>query len=240
MSNLYYKGEIITVGGDGINNLAGKKIVALGDSNTQYMEGDDGLAPNIIRLTGCLSLRNEGHAGCTWGYTSNDPTTTDGGYCISMVNKLCNPYIEQGYSNEFDIVTMMYGTNGDVGGIGTSASTDVTTTWGAMKYCFDKLLYYFRYGKIGVLLPPQRGGGIMTETIAAVKECCELYSVPYYDMSGQGQIPGNQCMPLSIAEQHLPNDGYGQIYFGDNVHFSNIGKHQFYNKYAAFLRRLVG
>lgn len=243
MSNLYYKGEVITVGGDGINNLAGKKIVALGDSNTQYMAptaGDPGLAQAIVDLTGCASLRNEGHAGCKWGYTSNNPTTTDGGHCISMVNKLCNPYISQGYSDEFDIVTMMYGTNGDEGGIGTSESTDVTTTWGAMKYCFDKLLYYFRYGKIGVLLPPQRGGGIMTETIAAVKECCELYSVPYYDMSGQGQIPSDRCMPISIAEQDLPSSGYGQIYFGDNVHFSNIGKQQFYHKYAAFLRRLVG
>lgn len=238
MSNLYYKGEIITVGGDGINNLAGKKIVALGDSNTQYMEGDDGLAPNIIQLTGCLSLQNEGHAGCTWGYTSNTPSTTDGGHCISMVNKLCNPYISQGYSDEFDIVTMMYGTNADVGGIGTSASTDVTTTWGAMKYCFDKLLYYFRYGKIGVLFPPQRGGGVMTETIEAVKECCELYSVPYYDISGQGQIPSDLRMPISFEEQGL--SGYGNAYFGDNVHFSNIGKHQFYHKYAAFLRRLVG
>ena len=93
--------------------------------------------------------------------------------------------------------------------------------------------------KIGVLLPPQRGGGIMTETVTAVKECCELYSVPYYDMSGQGQIPGNQCMPISIAEQNLPKDGYGQIYFGDNVHFSQIGKEQFYHKYARFLERLV-
>lgn len=238
MSTLYYKGNPITVDG-GNRPLSGLKICALGDSNTQYMEGDSGLAPRIIELTGCASLRNEGHAGCTWGYTSNTPSTTDGGHCISMVNKLCNPYISQGYSDEYDIITMMYGTNADVGGIGTSASTDVTTTWGAMKYCFDKLLYYFRYGKIGVLLPPQRGGGIMTETVEAVKECCELYSVPYYDMSGQGQIPGNQCMPISIAEQNLPNGGYGQIYFGDNVHFSNIGKEQFYHKYARWLESLV-
>lgn len=241
MNNLYYKGEIISVGGDGINNLAGKKIVALGDSNTQYMEPmatDPGLAQAIVDLTGCASLKNEGHAGCTWGYTSNNPATTDGGHCISMVNKLCNPYISQGYSNEFDIVTMMYGTNGDVGGLGTKDSTDVTTTWGAMKYCFDKLLYYFRYSKIGVLLPPQRAGGIFEENLAAIKECCELYSVPYYDICGQGQIPADVRMPVSFAEQGL--SGYGNAYFGDNVHFSNLGKQQFYHKYAAFLRRLVG
>ena len=241
MSTLYYKGNPITVDG-GSRPLSGLKICALGDSNTQYMEPtatDPGLSAAIIELTGCASLRNEGHAGCTWGYTSNNPATTDGGHCISMVNKLVNPYITQVYSDEYDIITMMYGTNGDVGGIGTKDSTDVTTTWGAMKYCFDKLLYYFRYGKIGVLLPPQRGAGIMTESIAAVKECCELYSVPYYDMSGQGQIAGNQCMPISIEEQGLPREGYGQIYFGDNVHFSNIGKQQFYHKYARFLERLV-
>lgn len=236
MSTLYYKGNPITV--DGWNRpLSGLKICALGDSNTQYMEGDSGLAPRIIELTGCASLRNEGHAGCKWGYTSNTPSTTDGGHCISMVNKLCNPYISQGYSNEYDIITMMYGTNADVGGIGTKDSTDVTTTWGAMKYCFDKLLYYFRYGKIGVLLPPQRAGGVMTETVAAVKECCELYSVPYYDISGQGQIASDDKMAISMAEQSL--SGYGNGYFQDNVHFSNIGKEQFYHKYARFLERLV-
>lgn len=237
MSNLYYKGNVLQVG-DSYNNLAGKKIVALGDSNTQYMEGEYGLAPSIVALTGCASLKNEGHAGCRWGVSTNDNTIATGGDCVAMVNKLCNPYIAQGYSDEFDIVTMMYGTNGDTNGLGTSSSTDVTTTWGAMKYCFDKLLYYFRYGKIGVILPPQRAGGIMTESIAAVKECCELYSVPYLDISGQGQIPNDTCMALAFAEQGV--SGYGNAYFGDNVHFSQLGRDQYYHKYAAFLRRLVG
>lgn len=236
MSTLYYKGEPITVDG-GNRPLSGLKICALGDSNTQYMA--DNLAQRVIELTGCASLRNAGSAGCKWGYTSDTPSTTDGGHCISMVNKLCNPYISQGYSDEYDIVTMMYGTNGDVGGLGTRDSTDVTTTWGAMRYCFDKLLYYFRYGKIGVLLPPQRAGGIMTDSVIAIRECCELYSVPYYDMSGQGQIPADPRMRRSIAEQGLDRDGYGQIYFGDNVHFSNVGREQFYHKYARFLESLV-
>ena len=235
MSNLYYKGDIITVSGS--QPLAGLKICALGDSNIQYMGNT--LNDRVVALTGCASVRNEGHAGCTWGCTTNDPTIATGGSCVPMVNQLCNPYISKGYSDEYDIVTIMYGTNADIGGLGTKDSTDVTTTWGAMKYCFDKLLYYFRYGKIGVLLPPQRAGGVMTESVAAIKECCELYSVPYYDISGQGQIPSDNKMPKSVIEQNLPNDGYGQIYFGDNVHFSNTGREQFYHKYARFLERLV-
>lgn len=224
MSNLYYKGSIISVSGG--NELAGAKICAIGDSNTQYMDAN--LNDRIVELTGCASVRNEGHAGATWSSS------------INLIDNLCTPYISKGYSDEFDIVTIMLGTNGDSGGIGDSTSTDLTTTWGAMKYSFDKLLYYFRYGKIGVLLPPQRAGGVMTETVAAVKSCCELYSVPYYDISGQGQIPSDTKMPVSIAEQELPNQGYGQIYFGDNVHLSTIGQEQFYHKYAAFLRSLVG
>lgn len=235
MSNLYYKGNIITVSGS--QPLAGLKICALGDSNTQYMGTN--LNTRIVELTGCASVRNEGHAGCKWGAPTNDPTYTQDGHCISMVNKLVNPYVSRGYSDEYDIVTMMYGTNADVGGIGTSLSTDVTTTWGAMKYCFDKLLYYFRYAKIGVLLPPQRAGGVMTETVEAVKECCDLYSVPWYDISGQGQIPSDNKMSAAVAEQGLPSGGYGQIYFGDNVHFSSVGQEQFYHKYARFLERLV-
>lgn len=235
MSTLYYKGNPVSVGGGG--SVAGLKICALGDSNTQYMGSN--LNDRIVALTGCASVTNLGSAGAHWGESTNDPTIATGGNGVGRVNQLCNPYISKGYSDEYDIVTLMYGTNGDSGGLGTSSSTDITETWGAMKYCFDKLLYYFRYAKIGVLLPPQRGQGIMTESVAAIKECCEHYSVPYYDMTGLGQIPNDTLMPYSIAEQQLPNSGYGQIYFADNVHFSNTGKDQFYYKYARFLESLV-
>lgn len=235
MSTLYYKGEPITVDG-GNRPLSGLKICALGDSNTQYMAD---LNDRIVALTECVSVTNLAVAGCHWGEDTNDRTIVNKGNGVGTVNMLCNPYISKGYSDEYDIITLMYGTNADSSGIGTSTSTDVTTTWGAMKYCFDKLLYYFRYGKIGVLLPPQRAGGVMTETLEAVKECCDLYSVPWYDMSGHGQIPSDTKMPYSIAEQELPNSGYGQIYFQDNVHFSSIGKEQFYHKYARFLESLV-
>ena len=235
MSNLYYKGDIITVSGG--SPVAGLKICALGDSNIQYM--GDNFANRVIELTGCASVANLAMAGAHWGESTNDSTIALYGNGVSRVNQLCNPYISKGYSDEYDIVTLMYGTNADANQLGTKDNTDVTTTWGAMKYCFDKLLYYFRYGKIGVLLPPQRAGGIMTESVAAIKECCELYSVPYYDISGQGQIPSDTKMPASIAEQELPNQGYGQIYFGDNVHFSNVGREQFYHKYARFIERLV-
>lgn len=234
MSTLYYKGEPITVDG-GNRPLSGLKICALGDSNTQYMASD--LNARIVELTGCASVRNEGHAGCKWGLPTDDSTSTDGGHGVAMVNKLVNPYVSQGYSNQFDIVTFMYGTNADVGGIGDKDSTDVTTTWGAMKYCFDKMLYYYRYGKIGVLITPQRAGGVMDATIEAVKECCDLYSVPWYDISGQGQIASDDKMAISMAEQGL--SGYGNGYFQDNVHFSSIGKEQFYHKYARFLESLV-
>ena len=235
MSNLYYKGNIINVSGG--SPVAGLKICALGDSNIQYM--GDNFANRVIELTGCASVANLASAGAHWGESTNDPTIALYGNGVSRVNQLCNPYISKGYSDEYDIITIMYGTNGDANGLSDSTSTDVSTTWGAMKYCFDKLLYYYRYGKIGVLLPPQRAGGIMTESVEAIKECCELYSIPYYDISGQGQIPRDTAMPYSIAEQNLPKDGYGQIYFADNVHMGTAGREQFYHKYARFIERLV-
>ena len=234
MANVYYKGQQVNIAN---GPLVGKKICAMGDSNTQYM--GDNLNNRIVELTGCAYVRNEGHASCKWGAPINDPSYIGEGHCISVVNKLIAPYITRGYSDQFDIVTIMYGTNGDDGGVGTKESTDVTTTWGAMKYCFDKLLYYFRYAKIGVLLPPQRAGGIFEEPLAAIRECCELYSVPYYDICGQGQIPADTRMPYSIAEQGLPRSGYGQIYFADNVHLGSAGREQFYQKYARFLESLI-
>ena len=234
MSSVYYKGQQIAVGGGSVTGL---KICALGDSNTQYMDAN--LETRVKALTGCASLANRGTAGATWGNTTNDYTTTSSACAIGRINALCNPYISQGYSDEFDIVTLMYGTNGDTDGLGDDTSTSATTTWGAMRYCFDKLLYYFRYAKIGVILPPQRAGGIMTESVEAIKECCELYSVPYYDISGQGQIVRDTAMPVSIAEQGLSRDGYGQIYFADNVHFGTVGREQYYHKYARFVESLV-
>lgn len=235
MTTFYYKGQ--TIYANSSKPLTGLKVCALGDSNTQYMGSD--LNDRVVALTGCASVANLGYAGATWGNANGDDTVTDMTSAVGRVNALCNPYVVQGNSDEYDIVTLMYGSNSDAGGIGDSSTRDISTTWGAMRYCFDRLLYYFKCGKIGVLIPPQRAGGIMTDVIAAVKECCELYSVPYYDISGQGQIPADPRMTRSIEEQGLDNNGYGQIYFKDNVHLSNIGKEQFYHKYARFLESLV-
>lgn len=239
--NLYYKGNEVSISGGGDRPLAGKRIIALGDSNTQYM--GDHLAEKVIEYTGAKSLRNNGRAGATWGVASGDATTTDNSSAVGAVNSLINPYITAGKATEYDIITLMFGTNGDVkdgqSNYGTKDSTDVSTTWGAMKYCFDKLLYYYRDATIAVFLPIQRAGGVMTESIAVIKECCELYSIPYYDMSGQGQIPSDTKMPISIAEQGLANNGYGQIYFGDNVHLNSVGQAQYYHKYARFLESIV-
>lgn len=234
MSALYYKGEPITVDG-GNRPLSGLKICALGDSNTQYM--GNYLNDTVVALTGCKSVTNRGAAGASWGTTAGFDTT-DGGSCIANVNRLCNPYISQGFSDEFDIITIMYGTNGDKDGLGDSASASPSETWGAMKYCFDKLLFYYRHGRIGVLLPPQRSRGIMTDSVAAIRECCEMYSIPYYDMSGQGQIARDTAMPVSFAEQGLEMKA-NNIYFADTVHFGETGREQFCHKYARFLERLV-
>ena len=234
--SFYYHGEEISFGG-GSRPLENKKICALGDSNTQYMGTD--LATKVIALTGANSLTNGlARAGATWGVSNGDETTTSLTTAVGAVNTLINPYVESGKATEYDVITLMYGTNSDAS-IGDKNSTSVATTWGAMKYCFDKLLYYYREATIAVILPIQRAGGVMTDAVKAVKECCELYSVPYYDMSGQGQIPSDTKMPYSIEEQELPSEGYGQIYFQDNVHLNSVGKNQYYHKYARFLESIV-
>lgn len=233
---LYYKGEEITVGSGGNSSLKGKRICALGDSNTQYMGNT--LAERVIEYTEAKSLSNRGFAGATWGVADGNVQTTSSASAVGSVNAMINPFIEAGKATEYDIITLMYGTNSDVS-LGDKDSTDISTTWGAMKYCFDKLLYYYRDATIAVFLPIQRAGGVMTNTINAIRECCELYSIPYYDMSGQGQIPSDTKMPISIAEQGLPDNGYGQIYFGDNVHLSHVGQEQYFHKYARFLENIV-
>lgn len=239
MSNtLYYQGAEISVSGSGSSPLSGLKICAIGDSLTQYMGSD--LNDRIVALTGCQSVTNYGTAGAKWGNSNSDNTVTDGSG-VGRTNQLINPYISAGVADEFDIITFAFGTNSDTS-IGTLGDSDVSTTYGAMAYCFDKMLYYYRNAKIGVILPPQRARGIMTDTIEAIRTMCEYCSVPYYDMSGQGNIPCDNRMAISFAENDIPlidaSSSYGHAYFADNVHLSSIGKEQYYHKYARFLESL--
>jgi lysophospholipase L1-like esterase len=233
-------GNVISSSDNTYRPLSGLKICALGDSNTQYM--GEKLNDRVKEMTGCKSVTNLAVAGAVWGAPTNDNTYATGGNAIARVNQLINPFKVSGVADEYDIITLMYGTNSD-SAIGTQGNNDVTTTWGAMEYCFDRLLYYYRNAKIGVLLPIQRARGVMTETVEVIKECCEMYSIPYYDMSGQGQIPCDNRMRISLAERGIEiinsTESYGHGYFKDNVHLNEIGKEQYYHKYARFLERLV-
>lgn len=234
------EGNVIN-SGDGLHRpLNGLKICALGDSNTQYM--GETLGDRVKELTGCESVTNLAIAGATWGVPTNDNTYITGGNAVARVNQLIEPFKVSGVANEYDIITLMYGTNGD-SSLGSQGNNDVTTTWGAMEYCFDRLLYYYRNAKIGVILPIQRARGVMKTTVDAIKECCEMYSIPYYDMSGQGQIPCDNRMKISLAEQGVEivdtAESYGHGYFKDNVHLNEIGKKQYYHKYARFLESIV-
>lgn len=222
--NLYYKGEQISVSGDANSPLKDLKICAIGDSNTQYM--GSALNDNIVALTGCHSVNNMGTAGATWE-TSEGDTTTSNGSCVGKVNQLIAPYLETKLATNYNVISIMMGTNCNT--VGTFEDTGVETMCGAMHYCLKKLLYYYRTGTIVGIIPPQRlDEKNQTDKHKLIKQIYEYYSVPYLDLWECGQI---------VDAQKLDNNN--PYYLGDGTHLGGNGQNQFYHKYARFLESQI-
>lgn len=207
-----YQGNVIAVGGggstDGTNPIKGKKICLIGDSNTQY----SGAAfKTYFEATYGCSFTPLGYAGATWE-TANGATATDMS-AVGRVNALiANANADTKLCTDYDMVLIMMGTNLSKLGEMTDKSTDVSTMCGAVRYCLEKLVYYYRKSKIGVILPPQRNDGndSQLERNDIIQEIAEEYAVATLDLNRRGQIVGDS--KLGVSSFYL-NDG---LHFGDN------------------------
>lgn len=221
--NVYYKGNVVSIG-TGNKPLEGLKLCIIGDSNIQY--GSAILEENLLALTGCASLKNMGYAGATWA-TTEGKDTTNGTSAVGRVNQLINPYIGAGLSKEYDIVIIMMGTNDEEENAGTvdSSSDDVSVMAGAMHYCLQKLLYYFRESMIVGVIPPQSEYyKKRPERFKVIEEIYDYYSIPCLDFWGSGQVVWNQKTENNVCS-----------YLGDGIHLGTNGRNQFCHKLARFL-----
>ena len=205
------------------------KVCAIGDSNTQYMGTN--LENYVKQYTGIASLRNFGTAGATWEVRDGeDATTTANSSGVGKVNQLitsADPNTQK--CDDYDIITIMLGTNCNARGSLSDTSNNVDTMCGAMRYCLEKLLYYYRGARIGGIIPPQRAEinaeqEVRNELIRAIYE---EYSIPYLDLYREGQI---------VPDSSLP-DGNG-YYLSDGTHLGGNGQESVYRKYSAFISRL--
>ena len=205
-----YQGNVIAVGGSGESPLAGKKICLIGDSNTQY--NANGFKTYFEETYGC-SFTPNGTAGATWelrdGYAS----------AVEKVDEMiANADESTSLCTDYDFVLIMMGTNCSAVGTVEDTSAITTTMCGAIRYCLEKLLYYYRKSKIGVILPPQRADGndSQLERNTLIQQICEEYSIPTLDLNRRGQIVPNAKTP----------DG-SNFYVDDGLHFGANGVIQF-------------
>lgn len=205
------------------------KVCAIGDSNTQYMGAN--LENYVKQYTGIASLRNFGTAGATWEVRDGEnATTTANSSGVGKVNQLiasADPNTNK--CDDYDIITIMLGTNCNVRGSLSDTSNNVGTMCGAMRYCLEKLLYYYRGARIGGIIPPQRAeiNAEQEERNELIRAIYEEYSIPYLDLYREGQI---------VPDSSLP-DGNG-YYLSDGTHLGGNGQESVYRKYAAFISRL--
>lgn len=205
------------------------KVCAIGDSNTQYMGTN--LENYVKQYTGIASLRNFGTAGATWEVRDGeDATTTANSSGVGKVNQLiasADPNTSK--CTDYDIITIMLGTNCNASGGASDTSENVHTMCGAMRYCLKKLLYYYRGARIGGIIPPQRAeiNAEQEERNKLIRAIYEEYSIPYLDLYREGQI---------VPDSSLP-DGNG-YYLSDGTHLGGNGQESVYRKYAAFISRL--
>ena len=219
--NIYHPEILIA---NSVRPLYGKKWVQIGDSNTSYQGQNLGNA--IIEQRALGSFKNMGTAGATWAINSSGDNYSAVKKVDSLIananpdNKLCTDY---------DIITIMMGTNDiNIGEI-TDTSSQTDTMCGAIKYCLEKLCYYYRQSAIGVILPPQRedGNSIQKMKNEKIKTICEEFSVPTLDLYNEGRI---------IPESMTP-DGTS-TYLADGLHIGYNGNFHIYRIIGAWLETI--
>jgi lysophospholipase L1-like esterase len=222
-------GNVVSAGGSVDTPVVGARVCAIGDSNTQYMGNN--LETYVKKYTGIASLRNFGTAGAWWEIRDDeDISTTSNASGVGKVNQLiasADPITNK--CTDYDIITIMLGTNCSVKGALSDTSANVETMCGAMRYCLEKLLYYYRGARIGGIIPPQRAeiNAEQEERNELIRAIYEEYSIPYLDLYRAGQIVPDSTLP----------DGNG-YYLSDGTHLGGNGQESVYRKYAAFISRL--
>lgn len=203
-----YQGNVIATGGNGETSpLKGKRVCLIGDSNTQYSGSEFKTFFEENYGCGFVPL---GYAGATWEGDSEFSAVGRVNTLIAGANgTLCTDY---------DMVLIMMGTNCSAVGTVADTSDNVATMCGAVRYCLEKLLYYYRKGKVGVILPPQRddGNDNQLKRNDLIQQICEEYAVATLDLNRRGQIMGNSKL-----------GGVSSYYLSDGLHFGTNGNIQF-------------
>lgn len=199
--------------------LHNKTITFIGDSIVWGIKGGGSYGervstpfPQIIQdRTGCIST-NLGISGSTIagdGVSTNAVTSGVMGY--QPVNTRFGEI-----DTKTDYIIIMAMTN-DYGGneivpVGSQEDADNLTFCGALKTIFENYYSNYHSAKIGVIIEPHRAnesenalGHTYADYVNAMKNMCELYSIPYLDLYSRGE-----CFPSNAT--------WKSIYMPDGLH----------------------
>lgn len=185
------KEEVIAAANDEISAMAikmnpiyGKHVWIIGDSNTQYnLSAVQSLFEDDY---GC-TFTSYATAGFPWG-TENGENTTDNS-AVGQLNRICAQAEDlegEYFAEDKHIFLFMMGTNATSGGNGSeSTADDVSTCYGAMNYCFNKISRFARGGNaVGAIIPLEINATDKENQIAL----CKKYAIPYIDLMTEARI----------------------------------------------------
>lgn len=227
-------GDVISSGGSGGSPIANEKILMIGDSNMQY---NGTSIKDYIEATYDCSFTVLAKAGVGWEYTAGDKNSA------SEVTAECgvgyvNQLITQADGNiitAWDKIIIMLGTNCWNMGALTDSASDFDTMCGAMRYCMEKLCYYGRAIKLGVVIPMRSDSGANHYTPSATLE--ELPTKFQYikELARQYAVPTlNVWDDVRILPNYMTPDG-STYYLSDTVHLGGNGVTQFKTRLGKWL-----
>lgn len=225
-------GNELVSSASGGSPIAGEKILMLGDSNMQY-SGEE-IKEYIESTYGC-SFTVLAKAGIAWEYTGTDVSTSEevtDACGIGYVNQIIKDANESNILETYDKIVIMLGTNCYNLGTITDTADQFGTMCGAIRYCLEKLCYYGRPIKIGVVIPFGADGNYniaedmrsMPEKFKILQELARQYAVPTLNIHDEGRIIPNSYTP----------DG-SNYYLGDSVHLGGQGVTQFKQRLGKWL-----
>lgn len=198
-AKLYKENSLASKIKSGNSILTGKKIGFLGDSITNGY-----LATTPFRT---IITNNTGSTQYNYGINSSTLSDYNGG---------SNPVVDR-YSSmddSLDYVCVLIGTN-DTAPMGTEDSTDTETFYGALNTLIVGLINKYVGKKIMFMTLLPRKNNRLTEKCQAIKNRCEYYSIPCYDLhSNSNMDPNIDAINNSLfanADGLHPNDNGHQM-----------------------------
>ena len=223
------------------NGLAGKNVVWIGDSLTNWGGGSYespgvGFLGIVHQNTGAITY-NQGMAGASWEYgmgtwdeshTTYTPSADEQYSAIGRVATL----VANKDTFTPDYVIFMMGTNRRADGTVNDEYTNLHTMCGAMKHCILQIYNTFPNCAMGIVLPPQRNEGMegQEQANALIKEIAEYYSVPTIDLFHEGGLLNKYRNPLT--------DTVNSGGFSDGLHLSDLGKNILGRKFTHWIKTL--